>query len=375
MKLLITDILFPNKYSTWRNEEINYFLKNEDTSILVLTMGYIEAYNFDFDFEFCNREGLLDGYNILIFNPKYNHANVYNKKIDGTKFNGLFNAASYLITKDTDINLNTFDAIYHIFSDCYIGLNNVFAFPIKKQFLHLYPGGGHNLYDPILYNKDLHLVCTHPVTSEFAKNNNYSHIDCWTVPLLNESYVYPNRLDFLTKQKLTVCFASIGNPLYKGADDYIQISNMYKTKYPNDKIEFISIGHCGENSNTKNYGAMDYIELQKFYSEEVDIYLNLENGMAPNGWPLGLESFTMGCVLLTKDARYSYPKYNIDKESIQVCNTNEDFVEKIKQLYINRFYLYMLSQNNNEFINRYISMNNQQYKIHSFIKDVIARTI
>lgn len=374
MKMLITDIVFPNKYATWRNEEINYFLKNEDVSILIFKVDKNNGIDYEFDYEFCNRDGLLDGYNIMIFNPKYNYLDRYNSKIDGTKFNGKLNNAAYLLTKDESLNIDSFDLVYHIFSDCYFAFNTGYKFrAFTNQFLHLYPGAGFNPYNPINYNKHVNLICTHPITSEFAKNNNYSHVDCWTVPLLNENYKFINKLELLNKETLTVCFSSIGDGNGKGDNMYIRIVEEYSRRYPSDKIQFISIGNCMDNDKIRKYSTFDYLSLHHFYKENVDIYLNLETGVFPNGWPLGLEAMCSGAALLTTDVKNSYPKYDIRKDSIQVCHSINDFVDKIRELSINRNYLYTITQNNNEFIDRYINMNNQQYKIHSFIKDVMAR--
>ena len=376
MKMLITDILYPSKFATWRNEEINYFLKNEETSLLIFKTEHNWGIDFEVDYDYCNIDGILDGYNFLIFDPRYNYLNKYNSKIDGTKFNGAFNTATYMITKDETLDINSFDLVYHIFSHCYFSFNNNFKYKgFTNQFIHLYPGGGFNQYEPIAYNKHVSLICTHPVTSEFAKNNNYSHVDCWTVPLLNENYKFINKRELLDKETLTVCFSSLGGGADKGDYRYVQIVNLYTKLYPNDKIKFISIGNCMNSDKIEKYSTFDYRSLHNFYREKVDIYVNLETGIYPNGWPLGLEALTAGCALITTDVKNSYPMYTIKKDSIQVCHSVSDFVTKIRELSINRNHLYTITQNNNEFIDRYINMNNQQYKIHSFVKDVMNRVI
>ena len=121
---LVVDILYPNKYSRWRNLEINFFIDEFESDILVFKIDDFAGVDFECDYDFCNLDTnlKLQNYNILIFNPKYNYLNKYNKNIDGTLFNNKF-YGSYLITKHTDFNLNNYSFVYHIFLMCYINFN------------------------------------------------------------------------------------------------------------------------------------------------------------------------------------------------------------------------------------------------------------
>lgn len=56
----------------------------------------------------------LEGYNILIFDQKYNYINKYNKRVDGTAWNGKY-YGSYLFTRSLDFNPDDYGFVYHIF--------------------------------------------------------------------------------------------------------------------------------------------------------------------------------------------------------------------------------------------------------------------
>ena len=78
---LVVDILYPNKYSRWRNLEINFFIDEFESDILVFKIDGFAGVDFECDYDFCNLDTnlKLQNYNILIFNPKYNYLNKYNK--------------------------------------------------------------------------------------------------------------------------------------------------------------------------------------------------------------------------------------------------------------------------------------------------------
>ena len=173
MKGLVTDLMFPNKFATWRNVEIKSFIKNFDVDILVFKVDGFAGNKFDFDWDFINENNLLNEYNILIFDEKYNDINKYNKNIDGTKFNGKFKG-SYLLTKKTDFDLNCYDFIYHIFLMNYLSFNKNYQVEKTKQFIHLYPGGGiSDLKFVSLIDQNTNIISTHPLTTDIIKKINY----------------------------------------------------------------------------------------------------------------------------------------------------------------------------------------------------------
>ena len=49
---LVVDILYPNKFSRWRNLEIKFFMDEFESDILVFRINKFAGINFNFDYEF-----------------------------------------------------------------------------------------------------------------------------------------------------------------------------------------------------------------------------------------------------------------------------------------------------------------------------------
>ena len=370
---LVVDILYPNKYSRWRNLEIKFFINEFASDILVFKSDDYAGVNFDFDYEFANLDSnsKLADYNILIFNPKYNYINKFNNNIDGTLFNNKF-YGSYLITKKTDFNLNNYSFIYHIFLMCYIDFNKNYTFDYQKQLIHLYTGGG---FDGTFLglneiNEKVKLISTSPITTKLLEqSNNFEFIELKTGPMFDKNEKLKTKK--INNNGLTICFSSLGNGEEKGDKKYGEIANDYKLKYPTDNVNFISIGNCGEYNYIVNHKPMDYIELENFYYKNVDIYLNLENGKAFNGWPLGLESVKSGSVLITTDSFNISDFYNLKSEPFYIVKYFDNYVNIIKSLYDDRINLQKKSKEGQKFVVKYSSYYNQQVKLKKFINEKI----
>jgi len=298
--------------------------------------------------------------------------NKYNKNIDGTLFNNRFHG-SYLITKNKEFNLNNYSFIYHIFLICYTNFNNHYVFDYNKQLIHLYPGGGFtgNLIDLNQINKSVKLISTSPITTKLLEQSNeYDFTEIKTVPMF---YKYEKiKIKNLNDGQLIICFSSLGHGTEKGHDKYISIVNEYKSKYPTDNVKFISIGNCEGGHNIINYPPMDYIELQSFYYDSVDIYLNLETGKSFNGWPLGMEAIKSGSVLITTDSSNVSGFYNLQSNPFYITDNLNEYVDVIKSLYIDRNLLLLKSKEGQKFIVEYSSYENQQKKIKEYINKKIA---
>ena len=370
---LVVDILYPNKYSRWRNLEINFFMDEFNSDILVFKIDGFAGVDFKCDFEFANLNSnlKLQNYNILIFDPKYNYLNNYNKNIDGTLFNNKFHG-SYLITKNTDFNLNNYSFIYHIFLMCYTEFNHYYSFDYNKQLIHLYPGGGFtgNLFDLNRINKNTKIISTSPITTKLLEQSNeYDFIEVTIAPMF---YKYEkNKTKNLNDGQLIICFSSLGDGTEKGDNKYITIINEYKLKYPTDDVKFISIGNCKKHHNIINYPPMDYIELQSFYYNNIDIYLNLETGKSFNGWPLGMEALKSGSVLITTDSFNVSGFYDLRLNPFYITNNLNEYAEIIKLLYIDRNLLLSKSKEGQKFVEKYSSYENQQEKIKKYINEKI----
>jgi hypothetical protein len=366
---LITDIVYPNKYSRWRNLEINFFISEFGSDILIFKINSFANIGFNFDYEFCNENlnNLLDEYNILIFDPKYNHLNKYNTRIDGTIFNHKYEG-SYLLTKKTDFIISDYSFVYHIFQNCYINFNNNYKFDFNKQFVHLYPGGGFlgRNSDLSVIDKDVKLITTHPFTTSLVKKENArTSIEVMIGPMFEKDEIVLNKK--INRGQMTVCFSSMGYDHDKGANEFLRIVSEYNTKYPNDNIRFISIGNCGEDNNVISFEPMDYKQLQDFYYGNVDVYLNLDTGIGFNGWPLGMESLKTGSVLITTDKLDVSKYYNLNNDPFFITNNLNDFVSIIKKLHDDRDLLLKKSIECQNFVYKYTSYETQQLKIKKFI--------
>jgi len=343
MRILLTDIVFPNKYAKWRLVEIYSFMEYFETDILVINRvdKYINNLNFDYN-ELCEFFKLKD-YNILIFNPTYNYINQYNIDFNGIKYNNTVNSC-YLIRHkkfaDQQFSLNDYDRVYHIFLMNYLNFNSKFRFPLEKQFIHLYPGGG--LIDKNSL-KNLNPIPKLITTQHFINSFLNEHkITNTTLSLFGGPFYYKNekiKLKDYDKKHFTICFTSLGHIEEKGADKYIELVNLFLEKYGNVfNIKFLSIGNCPTNKNIVKLEPMSQHSLSEFYLNNVDILINLDSGKGLNGFPLGIESVMQGCLLLTTDVHNSNILNNFNFDSFIIIDRNklEEIADKIKFLYDNR---------------------------------------
>ena len=180
-----------------------------------------------------------------------------------------------------------------------------------------------------------------------------------------------NKTKNLNDGQLIICFSSLGDGTEKGDNKYITIINEYKLKYPTDDVKFISIGNCKKHHNIINYPPMDYIELQSFYYNNIDIYLNLETGKSFNGWPLGMEALKSGSVLITTDSLNVSGFYDLRLNPFYITNNLNEYAEIIKLLYIDRNLLLSKSKEGQKFVEKYSSYENQQEKIKKYINEKI----
>lgn len=368
MNILITDIVFPNKYAVWRNIEIQSFIERYSADILVNCTKSYAGMNYDIDYEFINSTGILHGYEFLIFDPAYNFLNRYNTHVDGTTYN---NQApySYLLTKKATFDIDSYDLVYHIFLNVYNDFNKSFTFPFHKQVIHLYPGGGYDATHLDL-PPSVHIVSSSPITSNHIASLPHNSVDCWLGPFMLEGEQIPHRPEHLSKETITVCFASMGGGIAKGDRHYLELVRLYTHLYPEDMIRFISIGNCSPHPQITNYPAMDYKALGEFYAREVDIFINLETGQQFNGWPLGLEAAKQGSVLITTDSYNQRSYYNIDDDTIPVCDSVIDFARFIHTLVHDRHRMQQIKANFRIFAAKWLSFDVQQQRVFDFLTNI-----
>lgn len=372
ISVLITDILFPTKYSKWRIEDIKSFIDKYNTDILVTTKIDINNdISYPVDYEEMKDYYNLQDYNILIFDPKYNYLNKYNTLVDGTIFNNKFNS-SYLFTKKLTLDLSNYDLVYHIFLHNYYFFNNHYTFPYNKQLLRLYPGGGLELSTNFIIHKDVHIISTHAVTSEKLRHNNhFNFIEALGAPMLQNNHNAVKKQ--INNNKLVICFSSLGVKLCKGEALYFNIVDSYIEKYPNDNIEFVTIGNCSEHKNVKRFTIKPQAELDQFYFENVDILLSLETGIAFNGWPLGVEAAIQGVVLITTDHLNSNIFFKYPLDSIFISKDIKSIITNIKLLYSNRQLLQTMSSKSQDYCLNKFSYSHQQDKVFNYIENFIIK--
>lgn len=378
-RCLITDILFPTKFSKWRLVEILSFMEKYDTDILVINrINNFGNIKFSFDYEEIKNKFNLDDYDILIFNPTYNVINKFNNDFDGTKFNNLYNS-DYLFRKkkfrNENFNIDNYNFVYHIFLMNYINFNKNYNYSFKNQFIHLYPGGGvtdNNVLENLenIINPDVNIITTQYFTSKYIKRKN-------KIELFGGPFYFKNEKNKIKKSinnELTICFTSLGHHELKGSNEYIKIVNLYKQKYKNDHVKFISIGPTYLNDNIISLPSMAQDELDNYYYNNVDIVINLTTGKEIDGFPLGVESILNGCLLLTTDT-FNMNKsnnFNYNNFIIIIKDNIDDIVNKIKILYDDRnFYNKLLEELQNKVYELY-NYDNMFIKRFDFIENSLV---
>jgi hypothetical protein len=347
MRVLMTDLLFPNKYAKWRLAEIHSFFEKYDTDLLVIDrINKFSGIQLDFDYDILSELFNLNDYDILIFNANYNYVNKYNINFDGTIFNNLIDA-SYLLRKKKFNNeifsINNYEKIYHIFLMNYEKFNNIINYPTKFQYIHLYPGGGLlNVNSLKNLDNNVNIISTQHNVTKFIENNNLKNniLKLYGGPFFYKGENIKRKI-YNVDKCLTICFTSMGNLYEKGADKYVEIVNFFYQKYQNINVKFISIGNCFDNEKIFKYQSMDQNSLSDFYYKTVDIIINLDSGKELNGFPLGIEAIIEGCLLLTTDVHNLNQTNNFNFDDFVIINNNniESIVDKLKYLHDNRDFL------------------------------------
>jgi hypothetical protein len=326
--------MFPNKYAKWRLVEIKAFIDTYAADIFVSKR--IDSYSgqlFNFDYEELYDKFNLNQYNILIFNPKYNYINKFNKEFDGTKFNNTLRG-DYMFrhkSKSIEIDISSYSLVYHIFLNCYKDFNTAFAYPFDKQIIHLYPGGGYlGLSNLNNIDSSVRLVTSQSYISKHISTHTFNSVYGGPFFDKGDQIIYKEIKD----KPLTVCFTSMGDPQEKGAFTYLELVQLYKITYPSDTTMFISIGNCPQSEHITHYKPMDQNSLNEFYKEKVDVLINLDSGKALNGFPLGVEGAIQGCILFTTDVHKQNEEngFNIDPFHIIHQSNLPDIITKIRCL-------------------------------------------
>lgn len=349
--LLLTDLMFPNKYAKWRLVEIVTLIEHFDLDILVLLRPIYSAnVKYDFDFKELEFSHHLRLYDIWIFNPEYNYLQEYNQDFDGTQFNGKY-PGCYLLRKkcrrlgpvDPDMLINQYSKVYHIFLMNYNMFNDVYEY-IGQQYIHLYPGGG------MLNNQS---VCNvNPKTTIITSQQYLADMCTGKVhvvagaPWMSEYEKVVAKT--LKTGALNVCFTSLGFGLEKGSHIYQEIIKLYKETYPDSSVVFHNVG-VEKFENCTYHPLMSQKYLDIFYHAMVDIIINCDTGLVFNGFPLGGEAMIQGCVMITPDHYGSNKgnKYGFTEELI-IEHRPMEIITKIRQLDLDRELLLTYSKTSQE---------------------------
>lgn len=366
--MLVTDILFPSKFAKWRIEESKAFIDKYKADFLVFKVDSYANIVYDIDYDEMKDYYNLHEYNIIIFDKKYNHLNKYNTRIDGTKFN-CANGFSYLFTRKETFDLTSYKSVYHIFLSMYERFNNSFKFNPSKQFIHLYPGGGLAGKSAIQkIHKEANVISTNHMTTQWLKDFKHTnYVDVFGGTLLpKDNVIIPKKKNDGT---LRICFSSMGAAAQKGASVYKLLAEKYKLTYPKHNVEFVSIGNSLPSAAIKPYAPMSIKELDKFYSNNVDVIINLENGTAFNGWPLGCEAMLQGVVLITTDVYNSNKHTGCGSDMLFIVDKHDtkSMLKIVAKLHDDRQLLFDMSNRSQQYTNNWLSYDNQQVKIFDFI--------
>jgi len=368
MKILVVSSQVPAHHAQWLMEETKSFIKDKDADILVYPhknkaplYGQMKEYYG------------IENHNLLIFNPVFNSLNEHNKKIDGTKFNSK-SRYDFLITKEEDFNLSNYDVIYHIFYSRYIEFNSLYKVPSSKQFVHFYPMKYLFSKDVSYENKEVHLITTQKYITDWVGRMGHKNI----IEVLGGTFLQKNHtysLRPINNGKLKICFSSLKSSEEKGSSTYIKAAERYKLLYPNDHIEFITVGSSPNSKFVTQIGSMTMEDLKILY-DSVDVYVNPHRGGAENGWPLGVEAMLRGSVLITTDMNNTSKCYPYSKSVIIIERDDVDkIVDNIKKLYDDRVLLNKMSNEIQKKSNEFYSYENQQQKIFDYIDKVMSKNV
>jgi hypothetical protein len=114
---------------------------------------------------------------------------------------------------------------------------------------------------------------------------------------------------------------------------------------------------------------MSWKQLESFYTEETDVYLNPVSKRATNGWPIGQEAMKNGCVIVTYDVNNVAEDFQAKKYRIQIVKGFFGMIRKLIQFHFNRELLRQVSISNQKFVESYAGFANQQEVIFRFIRE------
>lgn len=353
MNLLTVDCAFPSRYSTWRNNEIADLLRY-GSDVLVYHVGSFAGTDYEFDWDFVNQQIDLSGYQVFVFDPRF-MSKIREAGVVAIDAFGLVKEASYAVTNKGSFDIRNYDAVFCIFYSLYLQFNRSFNYPYERQIVHLYPGGGNTKHGRLELRDRTWIVATDPYTTKRLSGRKRV-IDCWTGPMFgrNDPTVAGEARGH---RALRVATASMGNAGAKGIGQFFEIADFFS----GSEFEWVLIGRHECPQTVRRIEPMSYLELENYYRQEVDIFLNLESGQSFNGWPLGLEAAKHRSALFTTDANRFAAEYQARFPVLPcVAGDTKDFVNLLLLARDSNSWLSEAQAASFEFARHFASIENQQ---------------
>lgn len=304
MRLLLTDIMFPNDCGKWRLVITKALMDAHETDVYIP----VGAPTWKPTYESLRESHGLDRYDVLIFDPAYNHLDAFNEPaVGGTSYNGAHPGRYLLRRKERRgeaVDFRAYDLVYHLF---YLMYQQYMFYhgPANgaRQVIHMFPGGGiYTAKQRLVVDADALLVLTHPDIAQHALATLPNEcVITPTVPILYEGEIVAPRTPRGGGASLCVCFTSVGPLEFKGGHQYCAIAALYSATHPDDPVEFIAVGTAVPSEMVTQIGRIPQKDLDALYDERVDILVSLDTNRMINGFPLGLEALSRGVVVLTAD--------------------------------------------------------------------------
>jgi len=356
IRILITEFLFPIVYGKWRVNEINYFMDNDEYEcdfyvesfydVFVISIGETVEEVFEKYYKIFR---YLDDYNILIFNPKFNILNKFNKNIDGKNFNNLF-GGDFMLTKSKNIpSMKEYDVFYGIFATSYFQLLTNISKNNWINICKIYPGGGYTNNpesQKYIYSKLKETNAEVIVTQDFIFNEAVKYLDnnkvhkVYGVPVIGHEEIFDDNLLLLKsrRKELHVCFSSMSNDSTKGFDNYLSVIEHFKNCTEMYNIVFHAIGIYSNIPSRLSekiicHKVMNPSDLSYFYQSEIDVIISpnkKRSGLGPSdGFPLGSEAMVCGCIPIMCDLYNTNINFGFNNTNSFIMNTfNLDYVVK-----------------------------------------------
>ena len=355
IRLLIFDILFPDIHGRWREVEINWFLTHPafETDVLIYPHATSWIPNQDIVQSFKTYYDAyphLNNYHILIFNPKFNCLNQFNRTIDGTKYNGC-QFGDYLLTRRPILNLSQYDIGYAIFLHTWLQNYQLINRRLWPMITKIYPGGGiyhHNqqqikTYLTVMNKNNEAIIVTQPLLFELTMRQIAKVHKIYGLPLLDAG-TQIRRKTMTQVQSLDICFYAIGAHPKKGFHNYVKLINHLGQNYPDAQIRFHIVGYTLPAdfklpSNAIYHKVMAPRQLDNFLYEVIDIVVTpVIKFNDPDGFPLNAEAMLQGCIPIQTDPYQSNSHYQFsDLEGLFLNEFNLDTMTAfILRLYHNR---------------------------------------